>query len=855
MLSIGAMGNGQGTYYVGLAREDYYLEGGEPPGQWIGRGSEALGLRGEVAREEFLNLFAGVDAQGVKLVQNAGDPKRQPGWDLTFSAPKSVSTVWAIADSETRAAIQKALFVAAKSALKTIEEEATTRRGHWGTDKESAKLVIATFEHGTSRAQDPNLHLHALILNLGVRADGTTGTLESQNFYYSKMVVGALFRAEFAKQLQGLGFEIERDGSSFRIVGVPKSLEEEFSKRRAEIEAVLEATGKDSARAAAFAALDTRTVKEHAARDELFQGWGETGREYNFTQAEVQSLRKERHELTPTERQETLSQMLESSVEKVSSEQSHFGKRQLLRALAEDAQGRGIGADEIRAALALELATSKHLVSLREGQEPRYTTRDLWEVEKGLLQSAKAWSQNKNHQVEQSHFLKGMLQAELRATQEAREYDPEATPIFLNGEQRAALSYLTKGSGGIALVSGMAGTGKTFLLDAAREVWEEKGLKVIGAAIAGKAARGLEEGADIDSNTVARLLHSKSKIILDEKTVLVIDEAGMVGTRQMAALIEKTQRCGTKLVLTGEDRQIQPVDVGGPFRSLEKLVGSGKLSTIVRQSEEWAREAVVDFADGRAEKALRAYDEKGLLTIAADRGEAKAALVESWKEEGIKAPRENVIFAGTRAEVKDLNQLAQDARRSAGQLGFRSAAVEGTTFYEKDRIVFTRGSTTIGVENGTTGKVQEIDTLHRTFTIKLDNGKKVFVPYDAYQEMSLGYALTTHKGQGMTTKNAFVLCGGVMSDREISYVQASRAREKTEFFTDKIMVWNPETEKREEATIQELGRRMSQSRQKDLAHDIVKQNEPAPKHQQNQTLKQPLTPELRSERDPLSQQF
>lgn len=916
MLSIGAMGNGQGTYYVGLAREDYYLEGGEPPGQWIGQGSVALGLKGQVAREEFLALFAGCDANGQKLVQNAGDPARQPGWDLTFSAPKSVSTVWAITDAETRAAIQKAHFGAVQSALKTIEGDATTRRGHGGGDKENARLVMATFEHGTSRAQDPNLHTHALVLNLGVRDDGTTGTLESQNFYYSKMAVGALYRAEFSHKLQSLGFEIERDGSSFRIAGVPQSLEAEFSKRRAEIEARLDERGNDSARAAAFAALDTRQVKEHAAREELFQGWSETGKAHDFTLTEAQSLRGERAELTPDAREKVLGQMLEDGIEKVSGEASHFGKRQLLRALAEDAQGRGIGANEIRAALAKELATSENLVTLREGQspgqEPRYTTRELWEIEKGLLRDAEAGSANLTHQAEQKQFLKGLLQTELRATDSARALDPEAKTVELNDEQRAALSYLTKESGAVALVSGMAGTGKTFLLDAAREIWEEQGFKVIGAATAGKAARGLEEGAGIPSTTLARLglewergfdsievsekfarrvewLHAtweidgktrsalleplevpssqagvewqyatwriskgqkellekqierREKFELNSNTILVVDEAGMVGTRQMATLIAKAKECGAKLVLTGEQRQIQAVEVGGPFGALHQRLSVSELTQIMRQKDEWAREAVKDFADGQGEKALRAFDARGLLTVAGDRDAAKSALIEAWKNEGVKAPGENVIFAGTRAEVSALNGLAQQERRRAGQLGFRSVDIAGATLYEKDRIVFGRNSTALDVRNGDTGAVQGIDPTHKTLTVKLDSGAKVLVPYESYQEIGLGYALTTHKGQGMTTKNAFVLCGGSMADRELSYVQASRAREKTALFTERILVWNPQTEKREDATIPELGRRMSQSRQKDLAHDVVQ--------------KQETEPQVGIEREPLSPGF
>ena len=892
MLSIGAMGNGQGTYYVGLAREDYYLEGGEPPGQWIGQGSAALGLRGEVAREEFLNLFAGVDEHGVPLVQNAGDPKRQPGWDLTFSAPKSVSTLWAVTNGETRAAIQDAHFRAVKSALVTIEAGATTRRGHGGGIKEAAKLVIATFEHGTSRAQDPQLHTHALILNLAVRADGTTGTLESQHFYRSKMTVGALYRADLSQQLQGLGFEIERDGSSFRVAGVPEGLEKEFSKRRAEIEARLESSGKDSARAAAFAALDTREVKEHVAREALFESWRATGVQHGFSLAEAQNLQSERLELTPTERGKALGPMVESGIETLSHDHSHFGERELLRAVAEDAQGRGLGAEDIRAAVGREFRDNEALIALGEVKgEARYTTRELWETETTLLQSAQAWSRDKRHQVDQPQFLKGMLETERRATSKARQDDPSAPARELSEEQRAALSYLTKESGGVALLSGMAGTGKTFLLDAARQAWEAQGFTVKGTAVAGKAARGLQEGAGIQSTTVARLgwewergfdlapsekfarrvewLHAtwqidnktrrdllsplevpkthagsawqyatwqiskgqkelldkqierRQQFELNEKTVLVVDEAGMLGTRQMARLIQETQKQGAKLVLVGDSRQLQPIDVGGPFRALEGHLGRAGLSGIIRQKDEWARQSVLDFAGGEAHKALRAFEERGLLTIAPDRTAAQSALIEAWKTEGLQKPQENVIFAGTRAEVHDLNQRAQEARRGAGKLGFRATQVGGDTFYEKDRVVFTRNSQSLGVQNGSTGRVQGIDAAHKTLTVQLDGGEKVMVPYEAYQEISLGYALTTHKGQGLTTRNAFVLVGGRMADREISYVQASRATHQTALFTEKISVWNPETQQREEATLQELGRRMSQSRQKDIAHDVA----------------------------------
>lgn len=826
MLSIGTMGNGQGSYYVGLAAEDYYIAGGEPPGRWVGEGAELLGLSGQVERDQFLNLFAGFDAQGRRLVQNAGDPNRQPGWDLTFSAPKSVSTLWAVSEPETRRAIQDAHFQACKSALDFLEEGATTRRGKGGHVKEAAKLLVATFEHGTSRAQDPQLHSHCLILNIGVRPDGTTGTLESQGYYRSKMAAGALYRAELSRGMQQIGFEIERDGTSFAIKGAPLSLQEEFSKRRAEIEAKLDQSGTTGARAAAFAALDTRQVKkEHRAREELFAEWRETGAKFGFSIDEARTLREAQTLRGGAPRHDPkaeLAEALKNATAKMAEEKSHFSERDLIRATAEDAQGRGLSAFQIRAKVKEGLSLNPEIVALGDYKgEARYTTRELLEVEKTMIATAERLSENKRHQADQRAFLWGILRAEERAAEQARERgNPTATPQ-MSDEQRQGLAHITKETGRVAILSGIAGSGKTFLLDGARETWEAQGFTVRGAAVAGKAARGLEEKVSIPSQTLARLLRPENVATLNERTVLVVDEAGMIGTRQMAELMAAIEKSGAKLVLVGAQNQIQSVEVGGPFGALEKHLGGEELTAILRQKEEWQRQAVKDFAEGRAESALRAFDARGYLHIEDDREGAKISLVKSWQKEGLKLPEENVIFAGTREEARSLNALAQEERRRAGLLGFRSAKIGGETIHEKDRVIFTKNSVVLGVQNGTTGTVKGIDAHTDMLRVKIDGGPVIDVPYRAYEEVSLGYALTTHKGQGMTAKNAFVLCGGSMADREISYVQASRASDKTELFTGKIMAWNPDRQKREDATLSELARQMSQSRQKDLAHTVL----------------------------------
>jgi len=159
MLSISAMSGGQGAYYTTLAREDYYLAGGEPPGVWVGRGAEVLTLSGHVDKEQLARLFAGFSPKTDNaLVQNAGSDTHRPGWDLTFSAPKSVSVLWSQADREMANEIRAAQQDSVEKAIGYLEENAAfTRRGKAGHLHERTKLLVSTFEHGTSRAQDPQL--------------------------------------------------------------------------------------------------------------------------------------------------------------------------------------------------------------------------------------------------------------------------------------------------------------------------------------------------------------------------------------------------------------------------------------------------------------------------------------------------------------------------------------------------------------------------------------------------------------------------------------------------------------------------------------------------------------------------
>ncbi|NEQ47541.1 MAG: relaxase domain-containing protein [Leptolyngbya sp. SIOISBB] len=787
MLSISAIQSKE--YYLDIAKDDYYLAGGEPPGKWHGQGAAALALASKIEPEHFRAVIDGFTPDGHgKLVQNAGDAKRQPGWDLTFSAPKTVSVVWSQAGPETRAHIQEAQETATRTALDWLEEESVTRRGKGGHIKEPAKLIIATFEHGTSRAQDPQLHTHCLIMNAAVREDGTTGAIESQQFYRNKMTAGALYRAELARQLEErLGLQVMKTGDKqnlFELRDVDPALVEEFSKRRAEIEAALDATGNSSAKAAEIAALDTRHVKGHAPREELFRVWRQVGAAYNYQPPKPKGITRDLSQAAAA--------LQEAVLSKLTFHNSTFVQQEVLRRMAEEAPGSGLGVDAIKEKVS-ECLQSKAVVRLGwvKGAR-RYTTPEMLRIERAMMERVDRSKTKTSHHVSERSLSKVM--------------DAYST---LKPEQVVAVEHVVNPKGTIKVVEGLAGTGKTFMLAAARQAWKQAGYRVQGAALAAKAASGLEDGAGIQSQTLHRLLYGlqSGQTVLSRNDVIVVDEAGMVGTRQLARLIKATEQAGAKVVLVGDAKQLQPIEAGGAFQHIGDRVGRAQLIDITRQHIAWMRQAVKDMIAGKAEDVLTAYAQQGQLAVKDDWQAARTALIDTWGQQGgIMEPQQNLIMAGSNLDVFDLNQKAQAARITAGLLGGEGIRVNGYQLRRHDRILFTRNDHQAGIKNGTFGMVTGLNGPR--LQVRLDSGKVQDIDTSVYQHVRLGYAVTTHKAQGDTRQQSYVLLGGPMQDRELSYVQLSRTRGKTYLFTDRTEAGD---------ALADLVKRMDRSRQKDLA--------------------------------------
>lgn len=396
----------------------------------------------------------------------------------------------------------------------------------------------------------------------------------------------------------------------------------------------------------------------------------------------------------------------------------------------------------------------------------KYTTRELIRLEAEMANRAIWLSHQTKH---------GVRKAVLEAT--------FARHDRLSDEQKTAIEHVA-GDAGIAAVIGRAGAGKTTMMKAAREVWEAAGYRVVGAALAGKAAEGLEREAGIVSRTLSswELRWDKERDHLDDKTVFVIDEAGMVSSRQLALFVEAVTKAGAKLVLIGDPDQLQPIEAGAAFRAITDRVGYAELETIYRQKDQWMRNASLDLARGNVAGALNAYEQAGLIQTGWTRQDAIAGLIESWNRD-FDPDKTTLILAHRRRDVRELNELARARLVERGIVGegFAFNTEDGPRrFAAGDQIVFLKNEGSLGVKNGMLAKV--VDAAPGRIVAEIGDGEsrtQVILEQRFYANVDHGYATTIHKSQGATVDRVKVLASSTL-DRHLTYVAMTRHREAAE---------------------------------------------------------------------------
>ena len=398
------------------------------------------------------------------------------------------------------------------------------------------------------------------------------------------------------------------------------------------------------------------------------------------------------------------------------------------------------------------------------GRAPaKYTTRELIRLEAEMANRAIWLSQRSSH---------GIRTPVLEATFARHER--------LSDEQKAAIEHVAGGER-IAAVIGRAGAGKTTMMKAAREAWEAAGYRVVGGALAGKAAEGLEKEAGIVSRTLSswELRWNQGRGQLDDRTVFVLDEAGMVSSRQMALFVEAVTKAGAKLVLVGDPEQLQPIEAGAASRAIADRIGYAELETIYRQREQWMRDASLDLARGNVGKAVAAYQSNGKMIGSELKTDAVSNLIADWNREYDPA-KSTLILAHLRRDVRMLNELARAKLIERGIIEQGSAfkTADGSRrFAAGDQIVFLKNEGSIGVKNGMLGKV--VDTAPGRIAAVIGEGehlRQVIVEQRFYNNVDHGYATTVHKSQGATVDRVKVLAS-LSLDRHLAYVAMTRHRE------------------------------------------------------------------------------
>jgi Ti-type conjugative transfer relaxase TraA len=355
----------------------------------------------------------------------------------------------------------------------------------------------------------------------------------------------------------------------------------------------------------------------------------------------------------------------------------------------------------------------------------------------------------------------------------------------LSDEQKAAIERIA-GPARIAAVVGRAGAGKTTMMKAAREAWELAGYRVVGGALAGKAAEGLEKEAGIQSRTLAswELRWNRGRDGLDDKTIFVMDEAGMVASKQMAGFVDAVVRAGAKIVLVGDPEQLQPIEAGAAFRAIVDRVGYAELETIYRQREDWMRKASLDLARGNVEKALSAYGANVRITGERLKAEAVERLIADWNHD-YDQTKTTLILAHLRRDVRMLNVMAREKLVERGMVGeghlFRTADGQ-RRFDAGDQIVFLKNEASLGVKNGMIGHVVEAAANGIVATVgEGDQRRQVFIEQRFYNNLDHGYATTIHKSQGATVDRVKVLAS-LSLDRHLTYVAMTRHREDLQLY-------------------------------------------------------------------------
>lgn len=724
--------------------------------------------------------------------------------DIQMSVPKSFSILMSLAPQES----------GVRDTLKTIMREAHRHaldfafRASWfvtrraGRFEPVAACAIAGFQHYTSRADEPNGHSHNLTLKTALRSDGALCQLEPYILKRHLSALAAVARSYEIAMLHEAGFRTEPRGRNYEICGVPEDLRAAFSTRRAQIEDGLRDLGRnsDENRAAAqFVAFETRPEKSGRTEHQLQQTWQAVMRDAGWTpDALLASTRAAAAEQT-LETAPSLERVVREALDSLTEHEAVFDRPKLLRAVFETTQHFGFDPD------AVVSCVEKHVVAVAApGQLPVYTTPGMRRAEETLLKMV----------LDSSVQLKtGKLRHDMPTTGS----DPDDT-VTLTDEQQAAVRHVTKSNNQLVVVSGRAGAGKSTAMRAARQIFETEGRRVWGTAASWQATNALRETLNLPPNqcfATAALLAGirKGTLALAPGDVLLLDEAGMLGTRDFLDLLTKCRDKQVKLVALGDENQLKPVAAGAPFQLLQRVLPLKRIDTIQRQHVGEMRFATAMLSRGNVSSGLGYYDDESSIGWCKTADDAIRAAVAAYCEHRLTCPNETrVLLVDWNRDARRVNEAVRDRLRAAGEIeksevyidalgrGGDKSTVIRLPISVGDTLIFGETLQIQGaiVRNGDLGTVAAIDmaSAKPVFTIALRDGQTFQATADnmigtraaddkrpRLPMLQHGYALTAHAAQGLTVDACYDVSlrqRGV----ESTYVCGSRHRQSYRKFID-----------------------------------------------------------------------
>ena len=785
MLSIGKLTVEQSRYYerqVAQGGDDYYSGRGESPGRWTGAGAETLRLGGQVDDDGFMALMDGRDPGTGDRLKRVGGRSKVAAFDLTFSAPKSVSVLFAIGEPGLAGALVEAHESAVDAALGYLEREACrVRRCHGGARREMGEgFVAAAYRHRMSRAEDPQLHTHVVAANMARGADSRWTALDATPIYQHAKAAGFLYqahlRAAVRERLPWVLWGPVRNGMA-EIEQLAPEVLREFSTRRRQIEArerELVATGVEVGDGG-------REAIAHATRGRKRYGldtapWRDVVRaraaEHGLGAPELAAL-----VLGPVRAPEIPDRRVVSGelagARGLTEKHNTFAKREAVMAWAA-AHGQGARAHIVeREATAFLTRDDVHRALDPSGR--RFTTSDLLAHEQAIVQGAQARRGEGT----------GRLDSALVETVLANARHPPTA------EQARVIRAMTSSGHGVETVEALAGTGKTFTAGLLAHAYTASGYRVLGTAPTGRAVRELTEHAGIGHAwTLTRLaldLDADDRGFGSRRAVLILDEAGMASTRETARVMAHAHTARVKVIAIGDSGQLSSVQAGGWLGSLTDRLGSHELREVMRQRDPRERQLLSQVHHGDPTNYLTEKSARRHVHIyardAQGHGGGEHAAIAAWREHQATCPwGQAVLIVRDNQRRERLNDLIRSELKRDGRLG-DSIHIAGRDFAVGDRVVARRNDRERVVDNGMRGTVIAVDPTEKDIVVRTDAGaqRRLDAPYVA-EHVHHAYALTAHTLQGATVEWAGVVGRPEDFTRNWSYTALSRAREPTELF-------------------------------------------------------------------------